>query len=90
MDSVFLRVTLHITKQPDDLRLFEKGSRTSRMLMLDLSDKLRPTLDTSQALRVQHDRNVNKNRMAFMLVSIDSVWLFQLCLLFQLMKMKSV
>lgn len=45
---------------------------------------------TGRAQRVQHDRNVNKNSMAFMLVSIDSVRLFQHCLLFQLMKKKSV
>ena len=42
------------------------------------------------ALHVQHDRCVNKNSMLLWHVSIDSVWLLQNCLQFQLMKEKSV
>ncbi len=45
---------------------------------------------TARALRVQHDRSVNKNSTAFSLVSINSVRLQNNCLLFQLMKRKSV
>ena len=44
----------------------------------------------ARALHVQHDRCVNKNSMLLWHVSIDSVWLLQSCLLFQLMKEKSV
>ena len=44
----------------------------------------------ARALRVQHDGTVNKNSTAFSLVSIDSVRLLNNCLLFQLMKRKSV
>ena len=45
---------------------------------------------TARPLRVQHDLSVNKNSTAFRPMSIDSVRLQNNCLLFQLMKRKSV
>ncbi len=45
---------------------------------------------TARALRVQHDWSVNKSSTAFRPMSIDSVRLQNNCLLFQLMKRKSV
>ena len=44
----------------------------------------------ARALRVRHDRGVNKNSTAFSLVSIEPVRLKGKCLLIQLMKRKSV
>lgn len=44
----------------------------------------------AEDLHVQHNRYFYKISMVLQHMSIDSVWLLQNCLLFQLMKRKSV
>lgn len=61
-----------------------------REWIMEINAYLCAAEQSSRALHVQHDRSGNKNSLLLRLVSIDSVWLLQSCLLFQLMKEKSV